>query len=89
MVLDTDDYSRILQRAQLLSVQERKEAEAQQKAHANDRMEASNARKREMQELEFSRRKNEKPSDLEQVSHASCDAGCMVWGVKRWGGMWT
>ena len=50
VVLENNDYDRILQRAQTLSVQEKKEEEEQQKSHRNDRMEASNVRKREMQE---------------------------------------
>ena len=37
------------------------------KSEKNARLEASNTRKREMQELEIERKKNEKPSDLEQV----------------------
>ena len=37
------------------------------KAEKEKKMEASNTRKREMQKLEIQRKRNEKPSDLEQV----------------------
>ena len=57
------------------------------KAEKNARMEASNARKSEMQELEIQRKKYEKPSDLEQVSPCACviavwsDQSCMCGAV--------
>ena len=37
------------------------------KVEKEKKMEASNTRKREMQKLEIQRKRNEKPSDLEQV----------------------
>ena len=51
----------------MLSEQQRKEREAQVKREKAERLEASNTRKKEMQDLEMTRRQNEKPSDLEQV----------------------
>ena len=71
VVLETTDYGRILQGAKFLTPGERKELEMQQKGEQTARMEASNARKKEMQELEFLRQKNEQPSDLEQVRRIS------------------
>ena len=53
----------------MLTDADRRELEGTMKATKNSRMEASNARKTEMQELEIRRKKNEKPSDLEQVSN--------------------
>ena len=41
--------------------------EAKLKAEKNAKLEASNTRKHEMQELEVQRKRSEKPSDLEQV----------------------
>lgn len=66
--MDTTDYSRIIQSTKFLSMQDRKQLEKEQKGRQETRMEASAARKKEMQELEYLRRKNEKPSDIEQVS---------------------
>ena len=37
------------------------------KVEKNNKLEASNTRKQEMQKLEIQRKRNEKPSDLEQV----------------------
>lgn len=37
------------------------------KMEKDKKMEASNTRKQEMQKLEIQRKRNEKPSDLEQV----------------------
>ena len=54
--------------AKVLTVEERREMEETIKAEKNTRLEAANTRKVEMQELEILRKKNEKPSDLEQVS---------------------
>lgn len=65
--MDTSDYGRIMQSTKFLSMQDRKELEKEQKDRQETLMEASNARKKEMQELEYMRRKNEKPSDIEQV----------------------
>lgn len=66
-MLENRDYSRILHGAKFLGPGERKQLEMDQKDQKDARLEASNARKKEMQELEYTRRKNEKPSDLEQV----------------------
>ena len=41
--------------------------ETTMKAEKEKKMEGSNTRKREMQKLEIQRKRNEKPSDLEQV----------------------
>lgn len=51
----------------MLTLQQRREREDQVKAEKTERLEASNTRKKEMQELEMRRRLSEKPSDLEQV----------------------
>ena len=51
----------------MLSPKEKVELQKTQKREANERMEASNARKNEMQRLEDERRRKEKPSDLEEV----------------------
>lgn len=55
----------------MLSSEERRAKEDGVKAEKTVRLEASNTRKREMQELEVRRKKSEKPSDLEQVGHTS------------------
>ncbi len=81
MVLENGDYDCILRRAQTLSIEEKKGMEQHEKTHSNDRMEASNARKREMQELEFRRRRTEKPSDLEQVSLV-CHWSLIDWSIE-------
>ena len=41
------------------------------KAEKNNKLEASNTRKQEMQKLEIQRKRNEKPSDLEQVGSST------------------
>ena len=51
----------------MLTDADRREMEEEMKTKKNSRLEASNTRKSEMQELEIQRKKNEKPSDLEQV----------------------
>lgn len=58
-------------RAQVLTEEQKKEKEALLKKEKAERLEASNTRKREMQDLEQRRRQNEKPSDLEQVHSCS------------------
>ena len=70
VVLDTTDYGRIIQSTKFLNMQDRKQLEKEQKQRQEALMEASNARKKEMQELEYTRIKNEKPSDLEQVGES-------------------
>ena len=57
----------IRQGAKVLTDLDRCELEETARAVRNARLEASNARKTEMQALEIQRKKNEKPSDLEQV----------------------
>ncbi len=66
--MNKDDYSRILTNAKVMTAEEKKELEEAKKQEKNKRMDASMARKKEMQEFELSRKRNEKPSDLEQVS---------------------
>ena len=61
------EYQRILQNAKVVSVENKKKMVETRKAESNLQMVASNDRKKEMQELELSRRNNEKPSDLEQA----------------------
>lgn len=51
----------------MLTDADRRKMEEEVKAKKNFRLEASNTRKSEMQQLEIQRKKNEKPSDLEQV----------------------
>ena len=52
----------------MLTEADRKALIAAQKQEKARRMDESNARKQAMQNLELARRKNERPSDLEQVS---------------------
>lgn len=68
MVLGQAEFERIRQGAKVLTDSERRELEEMARDGRNARLEASNARKTEMQALEIQRKKNEKPSDLEQVS---------------------
>ena len=51
----------------MLTLDEKRRLEERTKLEKTARLDAANARKREMQELEAQRKKNEKPSDLEQV----------------------
>lgn len=67
MVLDTGDYGRMLHGAKSLTLSDRKQLEMQQKEEQTSRLEASNSRKKAMQGLEFIRKQNEQPSDLEEV----------------------
>lgn len=67
-MLDQSEFERIRQGAKVLTDGDRRELEDTARAGRNARLEASNARKSEMQALEIQRKKNEKPSDLEQVS---------------------
>ena len=69
MVLNTSDYGRITKSTKFLTMEDRKQLEKEQKERSMARMEASTSRKKEMQEFEYLRKKNEKPSDIEQVSH--------------------
>ena len=55
------------QSAKVLTLNEKRRLEERTKLEKTARLDAANARKREMQELEAQRKKNEKPSDLEQV----------------------
>ena len=68
MVLDQAEFERIRQGAKVLTDSDKRELEVTARAGRNARLEASNSRKMEMQALEMQRKKNEKPSDLEQVS---------------------
>lgn len=67
MVVNNKDFRRIMESAKIMSLEDKEQTERTKKMNINCRMDASNIRKKEMQELELSRRKNEKPSDLEQA----------------------
>ena len=67
IVMNSEDYKRIMKNAQVTSLEDQKELENIKMTERNLRVEAANIRKREMQVLELSRRKHEKLSDLEQV----------------------
>ncbi len=66
-MLDPTDYGRIIESTKFLSMDDRKQLKKEQKEREHSHMEASNRRKREMQEYEYTRKRNEKPSDIEQV----------------------
>lgn len=66
VVLNTSDYGRITKSTKFLTMEDRKQLEKEQKERSMARMEASTSRKKEMQEFEYLRKKNEKPSDIEQ-----------------------
>lgn len=67
VVLDQAEFERIRQGAKVFTDADKRELKETTKAAKNSKLDASNARKSEMQELEIQRKKNEKPSDLEQV----------------------
>ncbi len=67
VVLDNNEYDRIVRSARVLTLEERKEMEQKFKLEKTTHMEASNSRKMEMQKYEQMRKKNEKPSDIERV----------------------
>ena len=67
MVLDNKEYNRIVQNSKVLTPSEKQQMEEAKKEAKTARLEASNSRKKEMQELELTRKRNEKPSDIEQV----------------------
>ena len=52
-----------------MTITEQQELEKLQKEEKMKRMENSNSRKKLMQNFEDQRKKNEKPSDLEEVSY--------------------
>ena len=52
-----------------MTIAEQQELEKLQKEEKTKRMENSNSRKKLMQNFEDQRKKNEKPSDLEEVSY--------------------
>ena len=65
-------------RSMILSPGDRKRVEEERKAQRLKRMEESNTRKKQMQDYELERKKNEKPSDLEQVKRMHlCLLYCM------------
>ena len=68
VIIEPRDYDRIIQSTRFLNMEDRKQLEKARKAREEANMEASLGRKKQMQEFEFLRKKNEKPSDLEQVS---------------------
>lgn len=67
VVLGQTEFERIRQGAKVFTDADKRDMEETRKALKNSKMEASNSRKTKMQELEIQRKKNEKPSDLEQV----------------------
>ena len=70
MILDKDEFTRIKNRSKVLNQTQKRERKEAAKEEKNAKLEAVNARKQEMQQLEVTRKKNEKPSDLEQVTMA-------------------
>ena len=77
MVLDTSDYERIIQSTKFLSMEDKKQLEKERKERQNANLEASLQRKKEMQEFEFERKKNERPSDIAQVGVSLCETPSM------------
>ncbi len=71
VVLNRDEFARIKGRSNVLSEAEKKALAEAAKVNKTSKLDAVNARKQEMQELELTRRRNEKPSDLEQVKKYS------------------
>ena len=69
VVLDDKEYNRILQNATVVSPTRKKQMEETKKAERTARVEASTSRKKAMHELELTRKKNEKLTDLEQVNN--------------------
>ena len=78
MVLNQAEFERIRQGSKVLTDVDRRELEETARSNRNARLDASNARKAEMQALETQRKMNEKPSDLEQVggNYFACVAAC-------------
>ena len=70
VILDRDEFTRIKNHSKVLTQTEKRERKEAAKEEKNAKLEAVNARKHEMQQLEVTRKKNEKPSDLEQVTMA-------------------
>ena len=68
MVLESAELDRIKRNACVLSTDEKKVVEKTIKDERTARIEAANTRKKVMADLEIERKKNERPSDLEQVS---------------------
>ncbi len=68
VILDRDEFSKIRTRSNVLSEAEKKKRAAAAKEDKNTKLEAVQLRKQEMQHLEMTRKKNEKPSDLDQVN---------------------
>ncbi|XP_064407345.1 cilia- and flagella-associated protein 45-like [Halichondria panicea] len=66
VILDRDEFSKIRTRSNVLSEAEKKKRAAAAKEDKNTKLEAVQLRKQEMQHLEMTRKKNEKPSDLDQ-----------------------
>ena len=60
-------YYMLQLRSMVLSPEERKMIEKERKANRIQRMDQSNERKKLMQYHELDRKKNEKPTDMEQV----------------------
>lgn len=67
VILDRDAFAKIRGRSNVLSDAEKKAQAKTVKENKTTKLDAMNARKQEMQELELTRKRNEKPSDLEQV----------------------
>lgn len=66
VILDRAELERIERNAQVLSPEKRKELNESLQKKRSEKLEASMARKKEMQQLEDLRKEHQKPSDLEQ-----------------------
>ena len=67
VILDRGAFDKIRHRSKVLSAGDRRLMEETIKANKNQKLDSVNARKSEMQRHEITRKRNEKPSDLEQV----------------------
>ena len=67
VILDRGAFDKIRHRSRVLSAGDRRLMEETIKATKTQKLDSVNARKSEMQQHEITRKRNEKPSDLEQV----------------------
>lgn len=70
VILDRDAFDKIKHRSKVLSADDKRVMEETIKAEKNKKLDSLNARKSEMQQHEITRKRNEKPSDLEQVRNS-------------------